>query len=379
MSGIAAILENIPDPRQEWKVRHKLSEILVIALLAITSNAATSSQIHDFAVTRQEWLKTFMTLENGIPGRLTISRVLQALSPKAFAIFFAQLMKKVEDQTEGRIVAVDGKALAGTYHNDGRKGLVFMVSAWCNENKLTLAQVKTQDKSNEITAIPELLDMLDLTGAVVTIDAMGCQKEIVKKIVKEKKADYLIGLKGNQATMHSEFKEYAVAAIAEPVEKNLYEKLVTVDKGHGRIETREYWLFRNVDWFEDKTAWAGLNGLLMVRSSRKNIKSGNESEPEVRLYITSMSGSVEEVANASRSHWGIENNLHWVLDVAYGEDQCLTRLNAEAVNLAQLRRLSVNLLKLDTDNKISANRKRFIASIDPAYLERLVINSKLFS
>lgn len=378
LENLIDALEAIPDPRQEWKIRHVLSEILIIALLAITSNAATSSQIHDFAVERKEWLKGFLELKNGIPGRLTFSRVLQVLCPKAFAIFFAQLMKRVEDKTEGRVVAIDGKALAGTGHNDGRKGLIFMVSAWCYENKLTLAQVKTQEKSNEITAIPELLELLDIKGAVITIDAMGCQKEIVKKIVK-KNGDYLIGLKGNQGTMHNEFKEYAFATAAEPESNGKYEKTVTVEKGHGRLETREYWLFRDIGWFEDMKSWAGLSGLLMVRSNRKNIKTGKESEPETRLYITSMDGCVEKVAKASRSHWGIENNLHWALDVAYGEDQCLTRLQTEAANLSQLRRLSVNLLTLDTENKISMNRKRFKASVNPDYLSLLVLKSKLFS
>ena len=379
METILAIFERVPDTRQEWKIKHKLSEILVIALLAITSNAESSSQIHDFAVSRAEWLKTFLMLENGIPGRLTFARVLQALSPKVFAIFFSELMATAEAKTDGRVVAVDGKALAGTYHNDGRKGLVYMVSAWCCENKLTLGQVKTQEKSNEITAIPELLDLLDLKGAVVTMDAIGCQKEIVKKIVKEKKADYVIGLKGNQGTMHREFKEYALAAINEPAENNRYEKMTVTEKGHGRIEEREYWLFRDVEWFENIKEWTGLNGLLMTRSRRKNIKSGKESDPETRFYITSMKGDVEQVARASRSHWGIENNLHWVLDVGFGEDACMTRMNIEAANLSQLRRISVNILNLDTETKMSVKRKRFRCSLELDYLNKLVVGCGLFS
>ncbi|XFO70511.1 ISAs1 family transposase IS1358 [Sporomusa acidovorans DSM 3132] len=181
-----------------------------------------------------------------------------------------------------------------------------MVGAWCNENKLSLAQVKTHDKSNEITAIPELLDLLDLKGAVITMDAMGCQKDIVKKIVKEKKADYLIGLKGNQGTMYQEFMEYAQSTIQEPRGKDEYEIYRTMEKSHGRIEERNYYLFRNLEWFSDKKEWLGLSGLLLTESRRTDVKSGKKAEAEIRLYITSMKGTIEEIAQASRSHWGIE-------------------------------------------------------------------------
>jgi predicted transposase YbfD/YdcC len=379
MENIIAIMEKLPDPRQAWKVKHKLSDILIICLLAVTCNANSALEIYDFAVTRKEWLQGFLSLENGIPSRLTFARVLQIIQPEAFATLFSQIMLHIETASKGRVVAIDGKALAGTYHNEGRKGLIYMVGAWCSENKISLAQVKTQAKSNEITAIPELLDLLDIKGAIVTMDAMGCQKELIQKIVNEKKADYLIGLKGNQETMHREFLEYAQSVLQDPLEKDQYEMYRTMEKGHGRIEERRYYLFRNLDWFQDKNQWAGLSGLLMTESRRTDIKSDTETPTEIRLYITSAPGSVEEIAQASRSHWGIENNLHWVLDVGFREDQWLTRLDIEAVNLSQLRRLSANLLKLETSSKMSIRRKRYRCSLDMKYMESVIFNSKVFS
>ncbi len=174
MENLITILEKVPDPRQAWKIKYKLSDILLICLLAVTCNANSALEIHDFALARTQWLQKFLPLENGIPSRLTFARVLQLLSAKTFAIFFTQIMSAVEATSKGRVVALDGKALASTYHKEGRKGLVYMIGAWCSENKLSLAQVKTHDKSNEITAIPEFLDLLDLKDAIVTMDAMGC-------------------------------------------------------------------------------------------------------------------------------------------------------------------------------------------------------------
>ena len=379
MENLIAILEKMPDPRQAWKIKHKISDILFICLLAVTCNANSASEIHDFAVSRKQWLQTILTMENGIPSRLTFARVLQIIQPKAFAVLFSQIMANVEVISKRRVVALDGKALASTYHNEGRKGLIYMVGAWCSENKISLAQINTQAKSNEITAIPELLDLLDLKGAIVTMDAMGCQKELVKKIVKEKKADYLIGLKGNQGTMYREFLEYAQSMIQDPHEKDQYEMYRTIEKGHGRIEERRYYLFRDLDWFKDKKQWTGLSGLLLTESRRTDIKTATEAQSEIRLYITSAQGGVEEIAQASRSHWGIENNLHWILDVGFREDQWLTRLQIEAANLSQLRRLSANLLKMETESKMSIQRKRYRCSLDMNFMESVVFNPQLFS
>lgn len=296
METLNAILDKMPDPRQAWKIKHKLSDILLISLLAVTCNANSAVEIHDFAIARKQWLETLLSLEQGIPSRLIFARVLQIIQPKAFASLFSQIMANVEVISKRRVVALDGKALTSTYHNEGRKGLIYMVGVWCSENKISLAQINTQAKSNEITAIPELLDLLDLKSAIVTMDAMGCQKELVKKIVKEKKADYLIGLKGNQGTMHREFLEYAQSVIDDPLEKDQYEMYRTIEKGHGRIEERRYYLFRNLDWFKEKKQWTGLSGLLLTESRRSDIKNATEAQMETRLYIASIPGSVEEIA-----------------------------------------------------------------------------------
>jgi predicted transposase YbfD/YdcC len=250
-----------------------------------------------------------------------------------------------------------------------------MVGAWCTANGIALGQVQVKEKSNEITAIPELLKYLEIKGATVTIDAIGCQKNIVKQIIKEKKANYVIALKENQPTMHDEFAEYAQDCITDPLLSSKYSTLTTLEKGHGRIEKREYFLFNDIAWFTDLKDWVGLAGLAMVRSTRQVGKK--EPSSETRFFITSLT-EIQSVAKAIRGHWGIENGLHWVLDTAYNEDDAATKKSTTAANLAHLRRFTANVLRANPSS-LSIPGKRYQCALNTDFLEQIVFGSPLFS
>jgi predicted transposase YbfD/YdcC len=369
------ILKRINDPRQQWKVWHSLVEILMIRIIGITAGADSSYKIHLFAINREEWLRKYLTLEHGIPGRLTIERVLAVIDPKAMEQAFISIMRMVRKASKGAVVAIDGKAFFSNRNEDGSVNVFYMVEAWCTANGIALGQVQVKEKSNEITAIPELLKYLGIKGATVTIDAIGCQKNIVKQIIKGNKANYVIALKENQPTMYNEFREYARDCIADPLLSSQYSTLTTLEKGHGRIEKREYYLFTDIAWFADKKEWVGLAGLAMVRSTRQVGKK--EPSSETRYYITSLT-KIEGVAEAIRSHWSIENNLHWVLDTAYNEDGAATKKAATAANLAHLRRFTANLLR-SNPSSLSIPSKRYQCALNTGFLEQIIFNSPLFS
>jgi len=370
------ILKRIDDPRQAWKVWHNLVEILLICIIGIIAGADSSYKIQIFAVNREKWLREYLRLEHGIPGRLTIERVLGAIDPKAMERAFMSIMGLAQKASKGQVVAIDGKAFFSKRNEDGSANVFYMVGAWCTANGVALGQVQTKEKSNEITAIPELLNYLGIKGATVTIDAIGCQKGIVEQIVKKNKANYVIALKENQPTMHSEFAEYARDCVTDPLQSSKYTKLTTLDKGHGRIEKREYYLFGDLAWFENRKDWAGLAGFAMVRSTRQVGKK--EPTSETRFYITSLS-IVETVALAIRSHWGIENCLHWVLDVAFNEDAWATKKCPTAANLAHIRRLTANLLRADTSSSLSIPNKRYQCALNTDYLEHVLFLSPSLS
>jgi predicted transposase YbfD/YdcC len=269
------------------------------------------------------------------------------------------------------VVSIDGKALRHAFNKGDT--IPHIVSAWASKNGLVLGQVKVNDKSNEITAIPELLRALELEGCVVTIDAMGCQKDIAAEIIQAK-ADYVLALKGNHATVHEEFREYfddavpprADARTPLPEGMDFHE---TVDKGHGRIEIRRYWQTTDIGWFEDKKLWRGLRSVGMVESIRE---LDGETSIERRLYLSSLHLDVERFAGAVRSHWGVENSVHWTMDVTFGEDQSRARSQFAAQNLATLRRIVLNLLKKDKTPRLSLRRKKIIAGLDDNYLKKLL-------
>jgi len=344
--------EEITDPRQAWKTDYNLMEIIVMTICAVVSGFEHWEDIVDFSKVKESWFRERLglSLENGIASHDTFQRVFQLIDPTELEASFISWVRSVATLTEGEIVSIDGKTLCGS--RDAKTKAIHMVSAWANANQLVLGQVRTSEKSNEITAIPTLLEMLELKGCIVTIDAMGCQKDIAKRII-ETEADYVFGLKGNQGTLHEDVRIYFEAARKDP---KLYPTITTektIDKGHGRFEKRYYGLETDIDWLTQSSEWPGLQAIGMVRSVVE--KNGTTSE-ETRYFITSLR-DVTQFAKAVRGHWGIES-LHWCLDVVFHEDDCRTRKDNSAENFAVIRHIAVNILKQHSATMSLARKRR---------------------
>lgn len=341
----------LPDPRVERTQRHRLIDVIVIGFCTTLAGGEGFTDMEEFGKSKEAWLKTFLELPNGIPRHDTFNRIFQALDPQAFFKCFLSWTERLRTMVSGEIVAVDGKALRRALDMDVGQALPYMVSAWATDNGLSLGQVKVDEKSNEITAIPVLLRALNLAECIVTIDAMGCQKKIAREIV-DADADYALALKGNQETVHDEVKGYLDDAIARwakaPASVPELDYYETMEKDHGRIETRRFWQSDKVDWFADRDQWAKLGSFGVVESIR-DIKGVVTNER--RYYLLSLSRNVRLFAKASRQHWGVENGLHWILDVVFKEDQSRAREGYAAQNLATLRRLALNALKRETSKR----------------------------
>jgi predicted transposase YbfD/YdcC len=368
---------SLPDPRLNRTKDHDLIDILVIAICTLLCAGESFNDMADFGRAKQDWFKTFLTLRNGIPSHDTFNRVFAALDPKAFLDCFLRWTQSVRLAVPQEIVALDGKALRRALDKD--QSVQYIVSAWAESNGLVLGQWKVADKSNEITAVPELLRVLELSGCIVTLDAMGCQKKIAKEIV-EADADYVLALKGNQEKVHEEVKSFLDATVEEkqrprpagaPVPKAVQtlQSLETVEKDHGRLETRRYYQSDCLGWFADQGKWEGLASVGLVESIRE---LDGKTTVERRYYLSSLKLGVETFARAVRGHWGVENKLHWVLDVCFGEDQSRAREGYAAENLATLRRLALNLLKREKSKKRGIRGKMLNASWDHSYLLSLL-------
>lgn len=369
--------QDLPDPRVNRTKDHDLIDILVIAVCTLLCAGESFNDMEDFGHAKRDWFKTFLTLRNGIPSHDTFNRVFAALDPKAFLDCFLRWTQSLRQAVPQEIVALDGKALRRALNAD--QSVQYVVSAWAERNGLVLGQLKVADKSNEITALPELLRVLELSGCIVTVDAMGTQKKIAQEI-KEADADYVLALKGNHETVHAEVKTFLDESVAEttqprPIGAKLSKAaatlavLETVEKDHGRIETRRYFQSTEVDWFADRAKWAGLQSVGMVEALRE---IGGQRTVERRYYLTSLPLGVETFARAVRGHWGVENKLHWVLDVCFREDQSRARAGYAAENLATLRRLALNLLTREKTKKRGIKGKQLNASWNHAYLLRLL-------
>lgn len=361
--SIIAYFDGLTDPRVRRTRRHNLIDIMVIAICSLICGGESFNDMEDFGRAKEEWFGTFLELPNGIPSHDTFNRVFSALNPDEFLVCFLAWTQSLRKAVGEEIVAVDGKSLRRAIREGG---LPHIVSAWAVTNGLVLGQVKVDEKSNEITAIPQLLRALDLEGCVVTIDAMGCQKAIAKEI-QEADAEYVLALKGNQQVASQEIKSYLDEAIAHASDE--VARVQTVDKGHGRLETRTYWQSQRLDWFADRHLWEGLRSIGVVESVRE-IKG--QVQTERRYFLSSLPLDVERFARAVRLHWGIENQLHWVLDVQFGEDQCRVRSGHADANLATLRRLTLNLLKQETTKKRGIRGKQKNAGWDNRYLLRVL-------
>src|SRR5882672_4686944 len=368
---------DLPDPRVDRTKYDDLIDLLVIAIGTLLCAGESFNDMEDFGRAKQDWFKTFLTLRNGIPSHDTFNRLFAALDPKAFLDCFLRWTQSLRVAVAQEVVALDGKALRRALNGD--QSVKYIVSAWAEDNGLVLGQLKVADKSNEITALPALLRVLELSGCVVTVDAMGTQKKIAQEIV-EADADYVLALKGNHETVHEEVKTFLDETVAElskprPVGAKLstaaasLAALETVEKDHGRLETRRYYQSTALDWFADRAKWQGLKSVGMVEAIRE---IGAQRTVERRYYLSSLPLGVATFARAVRGHWGVENKLHWVLDVCFREDQSRARVGYAAENLATLRRLALNLLKRERTKKRGIKGKQLNASWDHAYLLRLL-------
>ena len=337
--------EEIKDKRQSWKIKHKLIEILVTGICAVISGCEYFEDIADFCSVKSEWFREKLGLElsNGTASHDTYERVFGMIEPKEFESCFTKWVRSIRKKTKEEIVSIDGKTVCGS--GDEVNPAIQMVSAWSSANQLVLGQVKITDKTNEIKAIPNLLEILYLKGCIVTIDAMGCQKDISKKITA-KKADYVLSLKENHPDMYNDVKFYFANELVK-------KSTVTQNKGHGRIEKREYFLETSIDWLHNRDEWTNLNAIGMVKST---VAEKGKIREETRYFITSLM-SVDLFAKAVRAHWGIENSLHWCLDVVFHEDDCQVRANNVAENFVVTRHIALNILK-NYPVKMSLARKR---------------------
>ncbi len=350
------------DPRVERTREHLLEEILLIAIAAVLSGAESWNDMEDYGHAKREWLKTFLSLPSGIPSHDTFNRVFAALDPAELEKGFVDWVCSIARLTAGEVVAIDGKALCGS-RQPGQKAVVHMVSAWASVNNLVLGQRKVDDKSNEITAIPKLLEALELSGTVVTIDAMGCQKAIAEKIV-DKKADYILAVKDNQGHLLEEVKDSFRMLAADAVAEE-------IDCGHGRVERRRCSVIADTSLVEQAGEWPSLRGLVRIEAERYHKVSG-KSEREIRYYITSLKPDAVRLNAAIRQHWSIENKLHWALDVSFGEDQSRKRAGYAAQNFSILNRIALNLLKQEKTSKRGIKGKRLNAGWNHEYLLKLL-------
>lgn len=360
--------EGVEDPRDNRGKAHNLLDIIVIAICAVISGGENWEDIALFGKSKQEWLGTFLQLPNGIPCDDTFARVFARLNPQQMQNSFISWVKSVSQVLKGEVIAIDGKTLRHSYDKGADKGAIHMVSAWASANRLVLGQCKVDEKSNEITAIPELLKLLEIKGCIVTIDAMGCQKEIASQIVQQG-ADYVLALKGNQGGLFADVQWLFQQAINNDFVDVDHDFCQSIDKCHGRLEIRRCWTLSNLDYLTQLPLWANLQTVAMVQSERRiNGKVSTEN----RYYISSLPANATVMSKAVRTHWSIENSLHWVLDVSFNEDASRIRKDNSPENMAMLRHFALNLLSRDKSSKSSMRAKRHKAAWDLAYLNHLL-------
>jgi len=360
----------IPDYRVIGRCDHLLVDIIVIAITSILCGADDWNSIEGFGKAKEEWFRKFLKLPFGIPSHDTFRRVFAKISPSAFQECFIGWVRDVTGTIEG-VIAIDGKTVRRSHDRSSGKKAIHMVSAWAAENSLVLGQVKTDEKSNEITAIPELLRLLDISGCIVTIDAMGCQKAIAKQII-EQKGDYLLALKGNQSGLHE-----AVEAVFQEADRLGYKEYPvdyyeTSERSRNREEIRRHWTIECDGLFEQTKLWEGLKIIGMVESERT---VNDQTTIEYRYYIGSIENSARLFGKSVRDHWGIENKLHWRLDMGFREDESRIRKEHSAENFAVMRHFAINLLKQDKLTKLGVKNKRLKAGWDDEYRADLLLSA----
>jgi predicted transposase YbfD/YdcC len=370
--AVAAHFAALDDPRSEHTKLHPLLSISTIALCAVICGAETWNEIADFGEVQTAWFASFLALPQGIPSHDTFNRVFAALDPAQFQACLLQWMQEVAGVLPAQVIALDGKTVRRSHDRASGKQAIHLVSAWATTNRLVLAQVQVDAKSNEITALPELLRQLALSGCIVTIDAMGCQRTLAQQILAQD-GDYVLALKGNQETLHADVQDTFALARATHFADIAHTYVEQAETGHGRSELRRQWVIRDapvLDWLQTQHQWPGLHAIGMIEAERQ---IGAERSRDVRYYLLSRPLSAHAFAAAVRSHWGIENRVHWVLDLAFHEDQSRVRQGHAAANFAVLRHLALNLLQRQpTTRQLSIKARRLKAGWDQRYLLQVV-------
>jgi predicted transposase YbfD/YdcC len=366
--SITSYFCSLEDPRSDHTRRHQLIDIITIAVCGVICGADSWVDIELFGKSKEGWLKGFLELPNGIPSHDTFGRVFAHLDAQQFWDCFLEWVQAVSALTRGQVIAIDGKTLRRSHDRSLGKAAIHMVSAWAAENRLVLGQTKVAEKSNEITAIPELLALLDIAGCIVTIDAMGCQKGIARVIIEES-GDYVLALKENQGQLYQEVQELFKDEGLVAAEGDFHE---TVNKGHGRLEHRRCWTIADqecLSYLNPGGKWLGLQSVAKVTGERR---VGEEVSTESRYYISSLPGDAKQLLWAVREHWGIENCVHWVLDIAFREDESRVRKGHGQQNLATMRHMALNLLRRETTSKGGVKAKRLRAGWDESYLLKVL-------
>ncbi len=369
-AGIEEHFGELKDPRIERSKLHKLIDILVIAICGVICGADTWEDVEAFGKAKQAWFEGFLELSNGIPSHDTFNRVFNRINPEQFQACFLSWINAVSELIEAQVIAIDGKFLRRSHDKGIGKTAIDMVSAWASTNQLVLGQIKVDEKSNEITAIPQLLKALEISGCIVTIDAIGCQTEIAKMII-DQEADYVLSLKENQGRLYEDVKLLFDSLESDDYAFYTYDYAKTTNKGHGRIETRECWTISDPDvlrFLRGAENWTGLKTVSRIRSQRW---IGDEKSCEDRYHIASICGATP-ILRTIRSHWSIENNLHWVLDIAFNEDHHRLRKDHGPENFAVLRHIALNLLKHEKSLKRSIKGKRLVAGWNQDYLLKVL-------
>lgn len=372
LKSIEHHFDALEDPRAEERVDHKLIDILVITICAVVGGANDWEEVVVFGEAKEEWFREFLELTHGIPSYSTFWRFYRFLDAEQFESCFARWMAAVCQLSEGEVVAIDGKQCRRSHDRTIGQDAICLVSAWASANGITLGQVKTDAKSNEITTIPLLLEMLDLQNCIITIDAMGCQTHVAEQIVDEG-GDYVLALKMNQGTLHEDVVELFDDMDLCP-EAYTFDTATTVDKGHGRIDVRHSWIVTDpqvLNNFRTTDRWTGLQSIVKVQSERYLLPT-NETSVEVRYFISSLNTDARTMLDTIRTHWHIENRLHWVIDVSFREDESRLRKDHGAQNFAILRRLAHNLLKKESSRSDSIKSKRARTGWDNHYLLKVL-------
>ena len=365
---LISIFGSIEDPRSHINQLHNLVDILLIGIISVISGAETWKQMVEFACSKEQFLKKFLKLDNGIPSKDTINRTFSAIDSNQFESCFIEWVNSISTITKGQVIAIDGKTLRGAKSN-GKKSPVHMVSAWANENNLVLGQVRVNEKSNEITAIPTLIENLMIKDCIVTIDAMGTQTDIAEKIINNG-ADYILAVKENQKQLLEEIKDEFKFS------KNI-ETDTSIDIGHGRIETRTCSVISDFLFIENKNdKWKKLKQVIKIESIREFKNSEKQTEKATRYYISNLNNKAKQYQTNIRSHWGVENKLHWTLDVAFSEDASRKRNKNAAQNYSILLKIALNLLKNEKTEKQGIAGKRLKAGWNEQYLLK-VLNIKV--